>query len=115
VQGLRALSATLNHTQQCFVGVFERCAETAEALAFFHPWLKGVADLGCPMPAAPGAATAAAASGRPHTVVNAGSIAKRPLNNEQRQEVEWQNALELRVYRAANAMLDAQLRAARDA
>jgi hypothetical protein len=121
-RGLRALSATLEHAQQCFVGVFERCAETAEALAFFHPWLQGVNDLGCKMPQAepPGAAESAAstastatAPSRPHRVMQNGGVAKKPLNNDQRIEVERQNTLELRLYTAANAMLDAQLRVAR--
>jgi len=122
-RGLRALAATLDHAQKCFVGVFERCAETQEALAFFHPWLQGAADLGCPAPApalaSPGAAGAESAATatrpRPHRVAQHGTVAKRPLDAAQRQEVQRQNVLELWLYRAANAMLDAQLRVARDA
>ncbi|KAJ1451815.1 hypothetical protein M885DRAFT_569461 [Pelagophyceae sp. CCMP2097] len=116
-QDLRSLAAALNHSQQCFVGVFERCAETREALNFFQPWLAGVTDLGCSMPETETAAGAdsANASGRRHEVVQKGEVAKKPLDASQQQEVERQNTLEVRLYRAANAMLDAQLKVARGA
>jgi hypothetical protein len=93
----KALDAALAHMQRCVVGVLERCNDTAEALSYFQPWLRGLRH-GCE-------------KGRGR--VQIGSTPRGTLDDAQRAEVARQNALELRLYRAAGAMLDAQLLVAR--
>ena len=95
---------TLEHMQRCVVGVLERCDETAEALAHFVPFLSG--HFNCSL---------VLNRGPPSSTPGAADRASPPeaLGDAQRAVVERENALEIRLYAAANAMLDAQLEVAR--
>ena len=87
-----ALLSTLEHMQQCVIGVMERCEETKLVLDFYLPWLGR--NFKCSA-----------------THLNVGKVSSRSnlLSEEQIAEVKRLNELEVMTYTVANAMLDKQL------
>jgi len=84
------LTETLEHMQQCVVGVLERCDDTMEAVRGLLPWFS---SYNC------------------SELSRVGKIrpAKEHVKDDVGKEIARQNALDESVYKVANALLDAQL------